>query len=87
MASLEEALEKIKSRNYSEQSPEHPYAAIIGWKEGGWKTVCGFHNQEDAESKATEEFDPDSYVIIWSRFKNLAKVGGGKIENGTLLEE
>jgi len=89
---VQDWLETIKTKPYhsESQSPQTPYGFVVGWKDGkGY--VLGPYNDEDSVNRHSMEFDPNSFVAIWSRYRQQNVVTRGvkhdKLDSGSDLTD
>lgn len=88
---IQEWLELIKSKPYhsGEQSVDKPHGFVVGWKDGRGYVLGPYRNDEEVASHSME-FDPDKFVVIWSKYRQQSKVTQGvkhdRLDSGENLE-
>lgn len=89
----EELLTWIKNKPYHSESqdPIHPYGFVIGFCDGKTFIMGHYSTVEKANEIAMTNFEPDKYIIIWSKYRNSSMVTRGikhdKLEFGGDLRE
>ena len=89
---IQDWLERIKGQPYHSetQMPTNPYGFVVGWKEGKGYVLGPYKSDEEVDAH-TMEFDPDKFVVVWSKYRQQSRVTRGvkhdKLDTGEALVE
>lgn len=75
---VQEWLEQVQSRPYHSptQTSDTPYGFVVGWKDGRGFVLGPYTSDEEVVTHSME-FDPNNYVVIWSRYRQQSWVTRG----------